>query len=104
MFPIRVKITESHQNGNLVTRKLISRKEYLQETDWKMYGKTVKANPYKWWQIWYLIAVPAYFIGLFAYRILKIKETKNTTIATFVGASICDALIAYAVAKFLDWL
>lgn len=102
-----VRIKETFNTNEIKDRQyskisLITFSDFLQRTRYKKYGHDVKLHPYKWWQLWYIVEVPAFYMRLFLSKTLRIKETRNTHIATLILASIFDGFVGWIIAKLLD--
>lgn len=101
-----IRIKESFNTNEIKERQyskisIITFKDYLQKTNYKAYGYGIKPYPYKWWQVWYLIEVPAFYLWLLLFKNSRWKDFKATHIATKVAIVLIEASITFFFTKYL---
>ena len=100
---VRVNEIWKYNEGDISKTYIMWRNDYLRNPYKIAYEYRMRLLPYKIWQIWYLIEVPAFYLQQLLNIILRKSDKKKTHIATFVATSIIEATIGYCLTKLFDY-
>ena len=101
-----VRIRETFNTNEIKERQyckisLITFSDYLNKPNYKIYGHLIEKHPYKWWQLWYIIEVPAFYLWLLLFKNSRWKAFKATHILTKIAIVLIEASITFFFTKYL---
>lgn len=100
MKVVRVKKITKIGSGEISKIFLTNKREYLLRSSYIIYGEDYFLHPYKWWQLWRIIEIPAYYLWELSFKNSRLKDFNATHIATKIAIVLIESSIGFLFIKF----